>query len=268
LTNKLKFVIEIDQKFRLDQLYITYVEPDLKYPKEAIELIDQLWRQGLNDSNRFDGKLVRLVSHERNGESLYLKVTSTSYKFWYGTTTSEFRARFGTDLVPNHLSVGAVLLTRDDKLFVGKRSAYVDANPGKYSMIAGLFDPEKDMLNETPSLSHALTRELNEEKGLTGKDLESLFALGLVYNTEHLQTYVPFEMKTSLDSSKVSLKKPTEKEFSSFIWINAEPNELEDFLASNFNNISQTAVANLLLFGKNHFGTEWFMGCKDRLNAS
>jgi 8-oxo-dGTP pyrophosphatase MutT (NUDIX family) len=268
LTNKFKFVIEVDQKFSLDQLSIIYVEPDLKYPKEAIDLIERIWIQETNNGNRFDGKLVRLISYERNRDSLYLKVTSTSYKFWYGTTKSEFRARFGTDLVPNHLSVGAVLLTRDDKIFVGKRSPHVDVNPGKFSMIAGLVDPKKDMLNETPSLAHALTRELNEEKGLRGGDIESLIALGLVHNMEHLQTYVPFEMKTNLDSSKVSLRKPTEKEFSSFIWINAEANELEDFLASNFNNISQTAIANLLLFGQNHFGTQWFKGCKDRLNAS
>jgi hypothetical protein len=58
-----------------------------------------------------------------------------------GTRNPEFIATFGKEQISNPLSAGAVLITKDNKLILGRRSSSIDGSKYALSVIAGYLDP-------------------------------------------------------------------------------------------------------------------------------
>ena len=74
-----------------------------------------------------------------------VQLDDTDYKELVGTRGHEFIRRYGREQSANPLSVGAVLVTMDNRIILGKRSAAgIDVGKSAISVPAGCVDPKKD----------------------------------------------------------------------------------------------------------------------------
>jgi hypothetical protein len=75
-----------------------------------------------------------------------LKLSDTDFREFVGTRGHEFIRIYGRKQSANPLSVGAALVTMDNRIILGKRSAArIDAGKSTISVPAGYIDPEKKM---------------------------------------------------------------------------------------------------------------------------
>lgn len=245
--------------FTREQLYISYINKELNYDKEALDFIEKAWLRKLSSGTRlFNGKLFRIVSCRVRDKKLFLDLEDTSYKYFVGTRDKDFIAMFGLEMTANPLSVGAVVTTYDNYFIVGKRRNDLDFNAGHYSIIAGIMDREKDFSKGKPDPFQAFLRELSEEKGILKEEVREILSLGLIYNKDYNQTYMPFKVKVSLSSKEVKTRSPSEEEFEKFCFVKVDSEAISNFLYANKKKLSQTCSGNILLFGRYKFGNSWY----------
>ncbi|WXG47437.1 MAG: NUDIX hydrolase [Candidatus Atabeyarchaeum deiterrae] len=264
----LGFMVLVDEVFNRERLMISYQNAEKKYPKEATKLIERIWLEKKASGIRlFDGKLFEVISYKTRDQILSLELQNTSYKYLVGTREAEFVSKFGSEMISNSLSVGAVVVSSDDCFVLGKRRSDLYFNPGKYSTIAGTMDPEKDFKGGNPDPFEAILRELFEEKGVEESNVRDALCLGLIYNIEYKQTYMPFYIKLGISCGALQNSSPREEEFERFIYVKADGNGVSDFLAKNLEQVSQTCQGNILMFGKRMFGIPWFKDILSRLKV-
>jgi 8-oxo-dGTP pyrophosphatase MutT (NUDIX family) len=260
------FKILVDGAFNRQQLSISYRDEEKNYPKEAVKLIDRIWLQKVSSGTRlFDGKLFGVISYSVKGQVLFLELQNTSYKYLVGTGDREFISSFGHKETANPLSVGAVVVTSDNRFVVGKRRNDLYFNPGKYSIIAGTMDREKDFTDGKPDPFRAVLRELLEEKGVNQNSIREILCLGLIYNVDYNQSYLPFSIVLGVSSQALMNSFPQEDEFENFVYVKVDKESVLNFLAENRDRVSQTCMGNILLFGRKVFGGAWLRNASSRL---
>ena len=253
------FEILVSGIFGREQLHIDYKNREMKYTEEALDIIERVWLKRLSSGTLLlDGKLFRVIAYRVQDQNLFLELENTSYKYFVGTRDKEFISMFGFETIANPLSTGAAVTTCDNYLIVGKRRSDLDFNPGYYSIIAGIMDREKDFVNGEPDPFQAFLRELSEEKGVLKNEVQEILSLGLIYNKDYNQTYMPFKVKVTLSSEELKSRLPSEEEFEKFCLIKVDSEAVSRFLHANKGKLSQTCVGNILLFGKYEFGDGWF----------
>jgi 8-oxo-dGTP pyrophosphatase MutT (NUDIX family) len=262
----LGFKILVSGVFRKEQLIISYKSKEKRYPREDMEMIEAIWQKKKSSGiELFDGKLFELVSYRGKDQALFLELQNTSYKYLVGTVDHEFASSFGPTKTANPLSVGAVVVTSDNRFVVGKRRSDLYFDPGKYSIIAGTMDREKDFTEGTPDPFKAILRELSEETGVNEEQAREVLCLGLIYNTDYNQTYLPFSIDVGLSSEALKNSLPLEPEFESFVYVRADKESMLDFLMKNYSRVSQTCIGNMLLFGGKKFGVTWLRNAVNKL---
>jgi 8-oxo-dGTP pyrophosphatase MutT (NUDIX family) len=264
----LGFKILVDGVFTREKLNIIYRDEERNYPPRAREAIDRIWLRNVASGIRlFDGRLFEVSSHKVLDQILLIELRNTSYKIFVGARDKEFTSEFGRKMKANPLSVGAVVLTSDNRFIVGRRRSDLYFNKGKYAVIAGVMDREKDFTNGAPDPFEAILRELWEEKGVDRKDVKEILSLGLVYNIDYDQTYMPFYVRLGIPLSTLEKTVPQEQEFEKFIYIDAELGVVSNFLIQTIGLLSQTCLGNILLFGKKTFGEAWMKETLRKLNV-
>jgi 8-oxo-dGTP pyrophosphatase MutT (NUDIX family) len=262
----LGFKILVNETFNRQQLSISYRDKEKSYPNEVVKLINRIWLQKVSSGIRlFDGKLFEVLSYRVKDQVLFLELQNTSYKYFVGTGDHEFISTFGGKETANPLSVGAVVVTSDNYFVVGKRRNNLYFNLGKYSIIAGTMDREKDFTDGKPDPFGAILRELMEEKGVNQNNVREILCLGLIYNVDYNQTYLPFSIVLGVSSEALMNSLPQEDEFENFIYVKVGKESLFNFLAENCDLISQTSMGNILLFGRKVFGETWLRNASGRL---
>jgi 8-oxo-dGTP pyrophosphatase MutT (NUDIX family) len=255
---RIQFTVLASGIFSSRQVHVSYSDREQPYSSDALDLIERLWAKRLSSKTKiFDGKLFRVVSARVQDQELFVELENTSYKHFVGTRDKEFVSRFGLQTSANPLSVGVVTTTSDGYLMIGRRRLDLDFNPGKYSIVAGIMDRERDFVDHTPDPFNAILRELHEEKDIHSNDIERIVCLGLVYNQEYNQTYMPFEARLTLSRVEIDAKSPTEVEFDEFFYLQVDHDQLKSWILRNWSSTSQTCLANLLLFGEHKFGKDW-----------
>jgi 8-oxo-dGTP pyrophosphatase MutT (NUDIX family) len=264
----LGFNVLVDEEFDCKQVKISYKDTQNECPEEASELIERIWlRKASSGIELFDGKLFQVVSFTTKSQTLLLELQNTSYKHFVATREEEFVSKFGPRMISNPLSVGAVVVSSDGYFVMGKRRSDLYFNPGKYGLIAGTMDRGKDFSDETPSPCKAIMRELSEEKGVDRSEIQEVLCLGLIYNIDYGQTYMPFYVRLGIAHSVLRNSLPREKEFKKFIYVKSSGSEVSDFLAKNIKRVSQTCLGNILMFGKKTFGEIWMWDTLGRLKV-
>ena len=249
--------------FPRERLDVTYANTGVNYPAEAANYIQGVWQRKLTSGKVCENeKLFRVVSHRINGQKLFLQLEDTSYKDFAGSREKAFISKWGVRLTANPLSVGAAVITSENQIIIGKRRSDLDLNPGKYSIIAGAMNREKDWTDDKPDPFGAILRELFEEKGIRTNEVEQILSLGLVYSSEYEQTYMPFQIKLRA-LLKVSI--PKDYEFEEFFFIDLEQDAVATFIEEKENQMSQTCLANLLLLGGKEFGDAWLKSVLSKL---
>lgn len=258
---KMGFKILISGMFHEKDLVIIHINKEKKYPKKIKSFIDKICKEKIaSDETKNDSKLFRVDSYKLKNKKLFLVLENTSYKCFIGTGNKEFVSKFGLKNIANPLSVGAVVVTSDNKLIIGKRLNNLYFNPGKYSIFGGTMDRKKDFFDGSPNPFKAILREIHEEIGIREIPIKTITCLGLVYNLDYYQTYMPFFIETNISCGKLKkyLTFPTQ-EFEDFIYIEFDKGSIANFLIKNYDKLSQTCLANILLLGKYKFGNGWYI---------
>jgi 8-oxo-dGTP pyrophosphatase MutT (NUDIX family) len=256
--NMLGFKILVDGVFAREKLHINYRDEEKHYPPRAMEHIDRIWRRDLSSGIRlFDGRLFEVVSYGLLEQILSVRLRNTSYKIFVGARDREFTSELGYKMRANPLSVGAVVVSSDNRFIIGKRRSDLYFSIGKYSIIAGMMDRDKDLTDGTPDPFKAILRELWEEKGVQREDVQEALSLGLIYNLDYNQTYMPFYIRLRIPSSILEKSTPHEYEFEKFIYLDVEPDAVSNLLTESSNLLDGTCQGNILLFGKKAFGVTW-----------
>ena len=225
----------------------TYIEP----PQETVEFIERKWNTAFKKNKiLFNGLLFRLDNYSSTNGFLNLRLSKTTYKFFFGSRSEEFEKKFGKKFIANPLSVGTLIETSDKKLLFGRRLNTLDFDPGLFSVLAGTMDAKIDLTNNVPDPFKSLLRELYEEKSIAEKEVIESRCLGLVYNSKYKQTYLPFFTRINI-SSETLLEKPcNELEFRKFFLVNSTVKAVENFLVPQIQDFSQTCLANIILWEK------------------
>src|ERR1700726_421462 len=199
----LEFEILARGLFRPHELDITY-DPSLRMPTEGLmenigmvrevgadrgqEWIDDLWQQQLAIAHEqgfplFDAPLFCLINVEVSPEGkLHLLLGDTTYKEYTVTRLPTFSQRRERQQLSNPLAVCSVVETADGFILYEQRQN-VAVHAGRYHVIAGFFEREKDRdAQGRPDPFGAMYRELREETGIQPADIKEQFCLGAVYD--------------------------------------------------------------------------------------
>ena len=269
----LEFEILARGLYRPDQLDISY-DPSLRmHTTPAIQQwMDTLWQQKLAVAQQkavplFDSQLFRLISTGgRANGTLHLVLGNTSYKEYVTTREPEFARGRARQELGNALSVCSVVETNDGYILLDKRRG-VDVYEGRYHVIGGFFERDLDMATTQPDPFAAICREIREETGIQFKDISEQYCLGVVYDLTTPHAEMCFLTRLKIPLEEVYRRVPEGKEIQQLLSLYITKGSLMHFVLANHGNISATGEPNLLMYGAERFGEEWFEEAMRRLSS-
>lgn len=211
-----------DFKFRLDHTQAKLLLSDVDQ-----KAIDDIWeREQAKHSNKlFNGKVLNLISQDREG----LTAGFIEYKHLIAYL-HEPRLRGVLNIRPLSLSC----LTHTDRaVLIGKRSQWVSQYPLWYELApSGGIDPEVVKGADIDVVAQALS-ELDEETGLSEKDVISAKPFALIHELDSGIIEVCIELVIRSEKEKIALT-PT-PEYDELHWISYS--DLLKFIESHANRI-------------------------------
>src|SRR5688500_85996 len=131
--------------------------------------------------------MCRLERCEASPEALRLWVSPTSYKPFLGTNLT------GVDVLAsalaNPLGLSAALVTSDGWLMLGRRNTSVAYYPNRTHPFAGSLEP-----GELTDVFKGVLRELDEELGLSEREVAEIRCLGLIEDAKLRQPEIVFSV--------------------------------------------------------------------------
>jgi 8-oxo-dGTP pyrophosphatase MutT (NUDIX family) len=255
-------------KFEREDLVVKYKPGRESYYHKALELIELKWNEFLAlNPNSYNGQLFRVDKwsyfQSRDGiHNIGLHLTDTDYKEFVGTRDREFIATFGKEKTANPLSAGAVLITKDNKIILGRRSSSIDGSKSAFSVIAGFLDPQKDCVRvhktggsgyaDKVDIFHGIKREIYEETGIAANDIVELICLGLIANRKQNQMNVPFCASLNITSDEVIVKrsKSLDPEFSEILFVHNDVRSINEFTNAQSNEFSDLLTPTLEIYSE------------------
>jgi len=226
---------------------------------EEKNFIDKNWQEVLNktidQSKFFNGKLMQFLEIKND----ILRFRLTDYKSFIATSKKEFLDMCkNIDNIANPLTVTGIIETNDNKVVIGTRRN----NHILWQAMGGMFDPDKDIINNKMNFVECIKRETNEE--LCNLELTDFKFIGIVANRGKIFSTLVFYCKTKKDSSFIKQNhKPEnaidfwEMPFIDFIDINLD--EITNLVIGNEDRqLIGVNLGSFLLYGKVKFGEEWF----------
>ena len=138
--------------------------------------------------------------------------------------------------------MGAVLITEDNKLILGRRSLSIDGSKYALSVIAGYLDPQKDILHihnkdgsdyvDIVDIFHGIEREIYEETGIAAYEVVELVCLGIIANWKQNQMNIPFCGTLNISSDEVIT------EFSEILFVQNDLRSINEFMNTQSNEFS------------------------------
>ncbi len=262
-TPMLEFEILARGLYRPDQLDITY-DPSLRMPIDTAiqEWMDRLWEQKLaiareKSTPLFDAPLFRLIEAESKTDGrLRLVLGDTGYKEYVTTRVPEFTQGRKREELGNALSICSVVETSDGYILLDKRQG-VDVYVGRYHVIGGFFERDRDTTGKQPDPFGAIRREIREETGIQAPDIKEQYCLGVVYDVATPHGEMCFLTRLTISLAEVHQRVPEEDEIKQLELLFVTKESLREFVLKNHGNISATGEPNLLMYGKVRFGENW-----------
>lgn len=123
----------------------------------------------------FNGTMVGLSEWGVTGDKLSLSIRFTDYASYVATRNAGFTRKFPASSRANPLGITIIVFTSDGKIICGRRSIYMDQNPGKLYFVGGYLTDG--------ILKKSVLAEIKEELNIDRKDVEKISANCLAYNT-------------------------------------------------------------------------------------
>jgi 8-oxo-dGTP pyrophosphatase MutT (NUDIX family) len=224
-----------------------YSPTSIRFQDEEKLIIEREWKkEAKKKPTIFDGKLFHVKRQEFVLHRLVFDTCISSFKEWIGTKSNEFKELFGQNRIIfiKPLSVGTMLVTADNKWIIGRRLKTYDFE-GQYTLLAGYMDPDKDIVNSKPDPFFAIKREIEEETGINKDcDIGNITCLGLD-GTD--QPYLAFSTQLKMSYNELISNIPKEKEFKKFEAYQHERQSIENFIISNYKELTPHTLANMLM---------------------
>jgi 8-oxo-dGTP pyrophosphatase MutT (NUDIX family) len=257
-----EFEIQVAAKLRPGEIVTRYNHgPPTPRSAEEIISIDQTWEQRLLECKRsgvplFDGSLFRLLAHDLRHGILTLDFGNTTYKEYVGTREASYAQAHDRSELANPLAVCAVVRTSDAKILIEKRAG-TDVYVGRYHVIGGYADRNKDLRTSSFNPFDAITREVNEETGLALTP-HSFICSGLAYDVLTPHPELCFVAQAQHSHQVLEAHKKSDGEIRALEFLEDSPESLQNFLRTHHGKISATGEAALLLHGLHSYGQPWF----------
>jgi len=260
----IEFEIVARGLYRPEQLVIDY-DPALRMPiTEKLQAwMDDLWEQKLAVAREqgtllFDAPIFRFVSaSSRSDDRLHLVLGDTCYKQYVVSRASSFAQGRDRQELGNALAVCSVIETSDGYILLEKRQG-VDVYEGRYHVIGGFFELNRDMTTQQPDPFGAMRREIREETGIQVADIAEEYCLGAVYDLAMPHGELCFFTRLHISCEEVFTREPEDSEVKQLLTLRVSAESLRDLLVQHHDNISVTGEANLLLYGGWKYGEAWF----------
>jgi 8-oxo-dGTP pyrophosphatase MutT (NUDIX family) len=216
----------------------------------------------------YESLLFRLMQAEQEGEMLHLVLGDTSYKEYTTTRIPDFFHERGRDELANPLAVCSVVETSDGYILYEKRH-HVAVHVGRYHVIAGFFERDRDMdAAGMPDPFRAMRREIREETGIQAPDIREQYCLGAVYDVTTPHGELCFLTRLHIPLEEVHQRVPEDNEIEHLLSLYVTEESLRDFILTHHGNISATGEPNLLMYGGLRYGETWFEGMMSELTPS
>jgi 8-oxo-dGTP pyrophosphatase MutT (NUDIX family) len=263
----LEFEIIARGLYRPEQVIVDY-RPEMRMVStpETRQWMEQQWQSSLalakeQDRLLFDASLFRFVQATPAADgTLRLVVGNTGYKEYVTTRIATFAAGRTRQELSDPLAICSVIETSDGYILLDKRQG-VDVYVGRYHVIGGFFERERDMAQEDarPDPFAAICREILEETGVLNTDISEQYCLGVVYDqqTPHAELCFLTRLHISLNEIKQH-RTPLDHEIRQLRELKVSEQSLSEFIVNNHGNISATGEPNLLFYGAWKFGESWF----------
>lgn len=245
------------EKYRKEKgkkLRIRYKAGNVQFTEEMKNLIDKLWKKEKKDPETYNDKLYHVQNVDVSETSITLYTIDSSYKEYVGSRDPVFKTLFGSSHCIDPLSIGAVVVTADSKILMGKRKGIQTvggSKEGPYSIVAGYVQLSKKTTN-SPDPTAALYQELFEEASIHQEEILNHKILGLVE-----RSYLAFEVRSKAFSFQLMSRNPAEEEFARLEFVDNDHNSLREFVKQKKSDIMPKCLASLVYFGVSHFGESW-----------
>ena len=146
----------------------------------------------------FSGTMVGLSKWSVTEDKLSLSMRFTDYASYVATRNAGFTRKFPASSRANPLGITIIVFTSDGKIICGRRSIFMDQNPGKLYFIGGYLTDG--------ILEKSVFTELKEELNIGRKDVEKISTNCLAYNTVFYHPEIFVKVVLAIPSSIVKNK--------------------------------------------------------------
>lgn len=180
----------------------------VKRSKKSMSFINKKWLEMLKAAKSkkppvelFNGSLASVQFIRTNSKFVEIETVPTSYGDYSISKTDEFQKIFPYEYSSNPLSAGALVLTSDNYVVGGIRGRVTSAD--KLTIPSGMADDADIVEKSRVDPFATIKREIMEEAGIPESSLIGLHCIGVVWNNQNRQTYLPFVCKTILNKKEV-----------------------------------------------------------------
>ncbi len=191
-------------KYHEKNIQVSYAATKLRRNSVLEKFIKKGWEEEKKKNpNIFAGNLAHIYKQEFNKKSIKISTIHVTYDAYLVTSNEEFFKKFPNECSANPLSVGALVMTSDSKIILGKRSNYVATNKQSITIPSGMIDENDIEEGCKINCFQAVKREIYEEIGLSIDQIVDTFCMGVIFNKQTQQTFLPFFCKTKLSSNDI-----------------------------------------------------------------
>jgi hypothetical protein len=205
----------------------------------------------------FDGPMCRLERCDASPDALRLWVSPTSYKPFLGTNLTGVDVPAST--LANPLGLSAALVTSDGWLMLGRRNASVAYYPNRIHPFAGSLEP-----GELANVFNGVVRELDEELGLSDRDVADMRCIGLIEDAKLRQPEIIFSVRATRARAEIESNLDA-AEHHAAVAIQAKPVAVEAMMRDAL--MTPVAVGTLALWGRIAFGDAWFASIRPSIES-
>jgi 8-oxo-dGTP pyrophosphatase MutT (NUDIX family) len=197
-------------------------------------------------------------SHVAGDGSLQLTLSRTSYRLFFGTNlrcARELAGRYGREVMANPVGLSVGLVSADGFVLMGRRNVAVAYYPERIHPFAGSLEPREPV--ERVDVFEDAMRELAEEVGLRGEDVDEMHCAGIVEDQTLLQPEMIFLARCRRGRAEIEgqLDRAEHRE----VWaVEARVEAVERALVEERAEMTPVGVGTLLLWGRDSAGEEWF----------
>jgi 8-oxo-dGTP pyrophosphatase MutT (NUDIX family) len=212
---KIKPKIVFKTKYQQDKVDIKHIPSRRKINQEIENLSKLEWSKLLEEAQEqnklaWDSELYRLEKVQEKEGRVLLTLSTVPFSIVKGMDKFIQQVNtLGEKYYSKSIYTKAVILTTDQKYIIGKVSKKT-LNKHEYNLIGGVLSKSESEVNSGKDLFNSLLREIEEELGLTNKEILKTVLIGATLSTR-LKIGLIFLVTLNLNSEELQKKVKLDK---------------------------------------------------------